>query len=155
MRRILRAVALVGTAAAIVSTLALSGVASAATAAPVRPAAPAQPTASRQPDGCNNNNFCSYNAGNGGDLCFQTSSDRSEWPAACLDHNDGAYDRNGNSVNLYWGIGYSEAYYTLFSGNYLPYMSKNKFNHCVGGGTGCAGYNEAMQNQVASSAFNS
>jgi hypothetical protein len=106
------------------------------------------------PSGCNSNNFCSYNAGNGGSLCFQTSSDRSSWPGACAGHNDGAYNRNGNSVNLYWGYNYSDAYYTLYSGNYLLYMSKNKFNECVGGGTHCAGYNDTMQNQVVSSAFN-
>ena len=41
------------------------------------------------PKGCNSNNFCSYNAGNGGSLCFQTSGSEADWPAACKDHNDG------------------------------------------------------------------
>jgi hypothetical protein len=107
------------------------------------------------PSGCNSNNFCSYNAGNGGSLCFQTSSSVGVWPGPCLDHNDGAYNRNGNSVDLYRGLNYTDAYYTLYSGNYLLYMSKNKFNACPSGGTSCSGYNASMQNAVGSNRFNS
>jgi hypothetical protein len=160
MRRITRRIALAGAIAIIAPVIAIAGMASAATAAPTHPAAAPHaglmsPNSARQPDGCNNNNFCSYNAGNGGDLCFQTSSNKSVWPSACLDANDGAYNRNGNSINLYRGLNYTDAYFTLYSGNYLLYMSKNDFNACPNGGTNCSGYGQDMQNKVGSSRFNS
>jgi hypothetical protein len=103
------------------------------------------------PKGCNSNNFCSYNAGNGGSLCFQTAKSVTSWPSACRDHNDGAYNRNGNSVNLYYFTYYGGAYSTLYSGNYWLYMSKNHFTTC---GNSCDGQGLAMQNNVESHQFN-
>ena len=103
------------------------------------------------PSGCNSNNFCSYNQGNGGSLCFQTSSEVYQWSNACYKHNDSAYNRNGNSVNLFYCTGYHCAYATLYSGNYWLYMNQNKFTTCS---NNCDGLNAEMMNQVASNQFN-
>ena len=103
------------------------------------------------PAGCNSNNFCSYNQGNGGSLCFQTSVSVQAWRTACANHNDGAYDRNGNSVELYYYAYYDGAYAILYSGNYWLYMTQNKFTNCS---NNCDGLGEAMANNVASNYFN-
>ena len=101
------------------------------------------------PKGCNGVNFCSYNQTNGGHLCFQTDTNRDLWPDGCADANQSAYNRNGNAVDLYFGYDYGGAYYTLYSGNYLLYMSQNSFNECKS----CAGYGDEMANNVVSSRF--
>jgi hypothetical protein len=103
------------------------------------------------PKGCNNGNFCSYNGGNGGSLCFQTNRNTASWPADCRDHNDSAYNRNPNSVDLYYLINYSDAYYILYQGNYLLYMNQNKFNECS---NNCVGEGQPLQNNVESNFFN-
>jgi hypothetical protein len=103
------------------------------------------------PGGCNSGNFCSYNKGNGGDLCFQTNVNVPYWSENCANHNQSAYNRNINSINLYYGGDYWDAYSVLGSGNYWLYMDNNYFNRC---GTDCYGLNEPMGYNVASSKFN-
>jgi hypothetical protein len=87
-----------------------------------------------QPKGCNNRQFCEYNKGNGGSLCFQTGSDSSEWPSACGYHNQGEYNRGSNAIYMYSGPGYIGCYYLLYSGNYLLYNADDDFQ---GGPEGC------------------
>ena len=101
------------------------------------------------PKGCNGSNFCSYNEINGGHLCFQTDKNVTLWPEGCANSNQSAYNRNGNAVDLYWGDDYSGAYFILYSGNYLLYMSQNTFNECKS----CDGYGQEMADNVASSRF--
>jgi hypothetical protein len=80
-----------------------------------------------QPAGCNKNNLCEYNQGNGGDLCFQTDKSRA-WPHACAFHNEGEYNRNGNSVTLKGKVGDDfRCTYLLYSGHYLLYNAKDHF----------------------------
>jgi len=127
--------------------------ASPAAAAP----APSQTTSvspALAPKGCLGDNFCSYNKGNGGSLCFQSDKSKPTWATACENHNDGAYNRNANSVNLYYLPLYGGAYSTLYSGNYWLYMSKNYFSQCNDLNDSCLGKGEAMQNNVASDKFN-
>lgn len=100
------------------------------------------------PSGCNSGNYCSYNQGNGGSLCFQTHINQN-WPSGCANKNDSGYNRNGNAVNLYWGPSYQDAYYTLYSGHYLLYMTQNTFNQC----STCFGYGQQLADNVMSSAF--
>src|SRR5215475_11397625 len=79
------------------------------------------------PSGCNNNNLCEYNSGNGGNLCFQTSQSSPGWPSACSYHNEGEYNRNGNAVYLFRSAFYGGCYYLLYSGHYLLYNAKDHF----------------------------
>ena len=136
--------------------LAVGSPASATTAKPAPHAAPhAAPTVTPDsPSGCLGDNFCSYNSGNGGSLCFQSDHSLPLWAVACSNHNDGAYNRNANSVNLYYYIQYEDAYSTLYSGNYWLYMSKNYFAHCNDTNGSCTGKGQAMQNNVMSDKFN-
>jgi hypothetical protein len=101
------------------------------------------------PAGCPGGFFCSYNQGNGGDLCF-TSRFSTNYPTGCANQNDGAYNQTSVYANLYWGPDYADAYYSLCNGCYLLYMTQNYFVNCPGGGTSCFGYDEAMGNNVAS-----
>lgn len=105
------------------------------------------------PSGCNSGNFCSYNQGNGGSLCFQTNTDTAYWPVSCADQNDSAFDNSSTAINLYWGWDYSDAYFHLCANCYLLYMTQNYFNQCPGGGTSCPGYGQAMYDNVESSKF--
>jgi hypothetical protein len=129
-----------------------------ASAAPASPAAspnaegPVEPALA--PSGCASGKFCSYNKGNGGNLCFSTSSNVQYWSAACANHNQSAYNRYQNSINLYWGGDWYGAYAVLGSGNYWLYMDKNNFNRCPPSPHACTGYNEPTGYNVASSRFN-
>jgi hypothetical protein len=93
------------------------------------------------PAGCNSNNFCEYNKGNGGDLCFQYTPSTSghTWPSACGDHNEGEYNRWQNAVYMFGyagsGFGLEECYYLLYSGHYLLYNAKDYFQGVWSGGT--------------------
>lgn len=100
------------------------------------------------PAGCNSNNFCEYNAGNGGDLCFQTSSNSASWPSACRDHNEGEYNRNGNAVYMYEYTLYTGCSYLLYSGHYLLYNAKDYFEY---GGDSCT--STTLEHRLASSKF--
>jgi hypothetical protein len=100
------------------------------------------------PAGCNSGNYCSYNQGNGGDLCFQTHINQN-WPNGCANQNDSGYNRNGNAIDLFWGFDQSGAWYTLYSGHYLLYMTQNYFNNC----STCGGYGQQLGYNVSSSAF--
>jgi hypothetical protein len=102
----------------------------------------------QQPAGCNGNNLCEYNAGNGGSLCFQTNTNRAEWPGGCADHNEGEYNRNSNAVYMYDVGNYGDCWYLLYSGNYLLYNSKDHFE---GGGGSCK--SETLEHKLASSRF--
>ena len=145
---------LIGTSASLASA-ATTHTGAAGSASTVNLPSKPKPTTSHVPNltpkGCNSGNFCSYNAGNGGHLCFQTNKNIGAWSDACANHNDSAYNRNGNSVNLYYFAAYGGAYATLYSGNYFLYMNQNHFNECT---ASCDGLGEAMQNNVASSKFN-
>jgi len=78
------------------------------------------------PSGCNNYNLCEYNAGNGGNLCFQTRNNEN-WPGACAGHNEGEYNRASRAVYMYSQTGYAGCDYLLYSGHYLLYNSKDHF----------------------------
>jgi hypothetical protein len=121
--------------------------ASAATAPGVTAIAPSPEGA---PDGCVPGDFCSYNEGNGGDLCWSTTSSYANLPAACADENDSAYNYGATAYNLYYYTGETGAYYTLGAESYLLSMSTNYFNHCPGGGTACAGYGDPVGYNVES-----
>lgn len=101
------------------------------------------------PNGCFTGNFCTYNQGNGGGLCEQMNA-TGNLSSACANKNDSAFNNSSYNVKLYYGSGETGAYYLLGPGSYLLYMSSNQFNACPGGGTDCAGYNQSMQNNVAS-----
>lgn len=105
------------------------------------------------PSGCDSGNFCSYNQGNGGALCFQSSTSTAYWPVACADQNDSAFDNSSRAIDLYWGWDYSDAYFQLCANCYLLYMTQNYFNACPGGGTSCSGYGQEMYDNVESSKF--
>lgn len=139
-------------------TLITSGVASASkfpTPAPISSASNAtgNTVPPPSPNGCNQGFFCSYNKGNGGDLCFQANwSDN--YPSGCADANDGAFNNTtADDTRLHYEFGYNGAYYQLGPGHYLLYMSQNYFNACFGGGTACDGYGRVMQNNVESVYF--
>lgn len=140
-KRAIRLVTVMAAASAIALTLGTS----AAMAAPVKTAphsttahaaavTPGKPKVQYQPSGCNNNNFCDYSSGNGGNLCFQNSNSVAVWPVACADHNEGEYNRNGNAVYMYRNAYYSGCWYLLYSGHYLLYNAKDHFQS--GGCTG-------------------
>jgi hypothetical protein len=78
------------------------------------------------PSGCNNGYFCEYNAGNGGNLCFQTKKG-GNWPGGCVRENEGEYNRNGNGYYMYGYTQYGRCDYLLYSGHYLLYNSKDHF----------------------------
>jgi hypothetical protein len=101
------------------------------------------------PAGCPSGKFCSYNQTNGGDLCFTTTS-TSDLTPGCANKNQSAYDNDSVNVELFYGAGETGAYYLLGAGDYLLYMDTNNFNHCVGGGTSCAGYGDTLGNDVHS-----
>lgn len=86
------------------------------------------------PGGCNNGNLCVYNAGNGGNLCFQWNKN-GDWKLACKDTNEGEYNRNGNAVTLQGNPSGRYCTYFLYSGHYLLYNSKDHFQS-----NGCTGY---------------
>ena len=93
------------------------------------------------PAGCNSDNFCEYNAGNGGNLCFQyrPSTNGHNWPAACARKNYGEYNRWGNAVYMFGyagsGFGLEECYYLLYSGHYLLDNTHDYFQGVWSGGT--------------------
>jgi hypothetical protein len=136
--------------------LAMMGSTSASAATLTRAAAPTSaPTTHKAtsraplaPSGCNNNNFCDYNSGNGGNLCFQQSTDRQYWPSACADHNEGQYNRNGNAVYMYSVAVYGDCWYLLYSGHYLLYNARDHFQ---GGPRGCT--SETLEHKLVSSRF--
>jgi hypothetical protein len=103
------------------------------------------------PDGCNNYNFCEYNAGNGGNLCFQTRKDSPSWPStpqqSCAYNNEGEYNRGSNAIIMYSGPDYAGCYYTLYSGHYLLYNADDKFQ----GPKGCK--NTKLEYNLDSSKF--
>lgn len=80
----------------------------------------------RAPGGCNNYNFCEYNSGNGGNLCFQTRNNQN-FPGACADHNEGEYNRRSSAVYMYSQSDYHGCDYLLYSGHYLLYNAKDHF----------------------------
>jgi hypothetical protein len=159
--RAMRLGAVMAAAAAIALTLGAS-TAGAAMAAPVSATphnttaqAAAATTAKTQdpppppaPSGCTGNNFCEYNSGNGGSLCFQTNANDPGWPGGCADHNEGEYNRNGNAVYMYDTGKYGGCYYLLYSGNYLLY---NADDHFEGGGGDCT--SETLEHKLVSSKF--
>ncbi len=104
------------------------------------------------PSGCNPGYFCSYNEGNGGDLCFQKVT-TGNYPTGCADANDGAFNNSSESVKIYYEFNESGAYYLLGPGDFLLYMTQNDFNQCDGGGTSCAGYGQPMGNNAESVKF--
>jgi len=155
VNRSLRLVAVVSMAAAAVTGIVASS-ASASTTAPSRAAAHAATahaaaapamTPRRAPSGCNNYNLCEYNAGNGGNLCFQTRNSEN-WPSACADHNEGEYNRGSRAVYLYSQTGETGCYYLLYSGHYLLYNANDKFQ-----GPNQACRNEKLEHHLASSKF--
>lgn len=105
------------------------------------------------PSGCFSGYFCSYNSGNGGGLCFQTTG-TIDYPPGCADRNQGAYNNTGHDTAFlnYYNLYYSNdgAYYVLNPGHYLLYMNQNKFNACWNGTTTCPGYGQPMGDNVAS-----
>jgi hypothetical protein len=100
------------------------------------------------PAGCNSNNFCEYNSGNGGNLCFQTNSSSAAWPTACRDHNEGEYNRHSNAVYMYRYTLWSGCWYLLYSGHYLLYNAKDYFQ---GGGDSCR--STTLEHKLASHKF--
>ena len=100
-----------------------------------------------QPSGCNNNNFCEYNQGNGGDLCFQWSKNGT-WPLACQDHNEGEYNRNGNAVYMFQQAGEIGCDYLLYSGHYLLYNAKDYFQ-----GPGDTCQDQTLEHKLRSNSF--
>ena len=151
------------TVAATVAAITVMSSANASTTAPARPAAQAatahgaaSPTKAPKstktpkvlaPGGCNNYNFCEYNAGNGGDLCFQTRQNSSTWPSACAYHNEGEYNRGSSAVKMWSAPGYKGCYYLLYSGHYLLYNENDKFQ----GPSGCT--NTELEHNLTSSDF--
>jgi hypothetical protein len=116
-------------------TLAMMGSSVASAATPTRPAThmlaarthKATPKTPAAPAGCNNGNLCVYNAGNGGNLCFQTNRSLANWPTACNRTNEGEFNRNGNAVQLCEGSGCLGCEYLLFSGHFLLFNAKDFF----------------------------
>jgi hypothetical protein len=105
------------------------------------------------PSGCNLYRYCTYNQGNGGDLCEQMAS-TGNLNSACANKNDSGYNnRTLYGVNLYWGYDESGAYYYLGAGDYLLYMTENYFNQCNGGGHSCSGYGQEIGYNLASVLF--
>lgn len=105
-----------------------------------------------QPEGCTPGYFCSYNSGNGGNLCFQTNYSMN-FPTGCADQNDGAFNYSSVPVNLYWGFNDYGAYYVLPAGHYLLDMTQDYFDKCPSGGTSCAGYGQPMYDNVEAVLF--
>lgn len=140
LNRSLRLVAIIAVAAAAVMGTAVTGV-SASTMAPATTAAYAVPK------GCNNYNFCEYNAGNGGNLCFQTRKSEN-WPSECADHNEGEYNRGTHAVLMYSQANYKGCYYLLYSGHYLLYNAKDYFQ---GPSDFCR--HETLEHKLVSSKF--
>jgi hypothetical protein len=150
-----------------VAAIAVSAVALTATAAPaatsrglVRQQAfhiakpPSFRTITAAPSGCDLYRYCTYNQGNGGDLCEQMAS-TGNLNSACANLNQSGFNnRTVNSVSLFWGSGETGAYYNLGPGHYLLYMNTNFYNKCPGGGTGCSGYNQRIGDNLASVRFN-
>ena len=84
-----------------------------------------------------------------GRVCYWLGN-ASDW-GACRNQassvlNNG-YAVSPSSVNMYWGLGYSGAYYCLPRGHYLMDMSLDHFNR----GSGKAGYGDVMNDNIASS----
>lgn len=161
VNRSLRLVTIVAVAAVAVMGTAVTG-ASASTTAPARTAAhsatahavtsPASTpkknkVVPRAPGGCNNYNLCEYNAGNGGNLCFQTRANEN-WPGACAGHDEGEYNRGSRAVDMYSQTGYAGCVYLLYSGHYLLYNSKDHFQ---GPDSLCRG--ETLEHKLHSSRF--
>jgi hypothetical protein len=103
---------------------------------PATKSTPKTKNAPLAPAGCNNGNLCEYNAGNGGNLCFQTNRNTG-WPGGCAYHNEGEYNRNGNGVYMYGPVAGHTCDYLLYSGHYLLY---NANDHFEGGGGSCTSY---------------
>lgn len=123
----------------------------AATSTSTNATAPLPPPS--HPDNCFSGYFCSYNGTNGSGLCFQTTASVN-FPPGCENMNNSVYNNDPNNIAyLSYLEDYQGAYYTLYPGHYLLYMSKNTFNQCPGGGTSCAGYGQPMNDNVESVAI--
>ena len=130
------------------------GAARANASSPVPPSAPkASSVPLSAPKGCFSGYFCSYNSGNGGNLCFQTTG-TTDYPPGCAYENDGAYNNSVHNTAFlnYYSLSDSNAgaYYVLDAGHYLLYMTQNKFNACWNGTTSCPGYGHTMWDSVGS-----
>lgn len=101
------------------------------------------------PSGCTPGDFCTYNEGNGGDLCQQFNTTQN-LAALCENSNESAYNYENYYANLYWGANETGAYIRMPADSYLLYMQNNTFNACPGGGTSCAGYGQAVGDNVES-----
>jgi hypothetical protein len=145
---------LMGVAIAIPLAVALIGVTSASAATSTsanQTSTPRSVQRPHQPGGCNSNQFCEYNQGNGGDLCFSTAESRN-WPAPCALENEGEYNRNGNAVYMHQGPNQLYCWYLLYSGHYLLYNADDYFQGgSKPGGGSCTG--ETLEHKLASSSF--
>ena len=108
-----------------------------------------------KPNGCPSGYYCSYNIGNGGDLCWTTNAS-ANLSAGCADRNSGGFNNKPNyTANLHYCYNYDCAYYALSSGSYLLYMSTNDFNHCANNSESdkCSGDNFQIGDNLASVYF--
>jgi hypothetical protein len=105
------------------------------------------------PSGCDLYHYCTYNQGNGGDLCEQMGG-TGNLNSACANHNDSGFNnRTVYSVDLFWGSGETGAFYNLCHGCYLLYMTQNHYNQCKGGGHSCSGFGQQIGYNLASVRF--
>ncbi len=104
------------------------------------------------PSGCNGGYFCTYNEGNGGDLCEQMNA-TGNLAAGCSGQNDSGFNNSSVGVSLYAGINEGGAYYYLGSSDYLLYETQNHFNQCTGGGTSCGDYGGEIYDHLQSVQF--
>lgn len=153
MRKMLRSFVTVGV---VVATLALATSTGSATTKPTAGGLSSftlQVPPPPGPSGCNSGNYCSYNTGGGSDLCEQMNG-TGNLSSACANKNEAGFNnRTTYGVNLYYGFGETGAYWFLAASDYLLYMADNDFNQCPGGGHSCAGWGQAMGDNLASIAF--
>jgi hypothetical protein len=108
--------------------------------------APAGVSPMGHPAGCSTAHFCSYRDGNGGRLCYNTTSSIKSWSTSCREVDSVFNNGAAAAARLYYGTSYTGAHYCLASGHYLLYMTKNTFNV----GAGKSGYQQPMANHVKS-----
>jgi len=85
------------------------------------------------PKGCPSGAVCFYRQGNGGDLCGVwyvstpgLGSCANIGPSGSIFNNGGTCG-GCQDVNLYWGSGYTGAWYCLPKGHYLLYIEQDHF----------------------------
>lgn len=145
MSRMSLKLALAGLATASIAAVGMSGTAQAAPAAPAKAMAPAAPSAVAAADGY----FYAWIDSNFNNNSCRWSGNASDWGAcknrASSVQNNGYVDTY-DDVNMYWGTGYTGAWYCLARGHYLRDMRYDYFNR----GSNKAGYGESMGDNVAS-----